>query len=80
MNTSFGPRIDEDGWDFHDGIDLPAPIGTAIHAVRSGKVHSAGPSATRGFSSRHVVVKVNDPTEGRMFNIYLILPASRRSW
>ena len=24
MNTSFGPRIDADRWDFHDGIDLPA--------------------------------------------------------
>jgi hypothetical protein len=73
MNTSFGPRIDEDEWDFHDGIDLPAPIGTAIHAVRSGRVHSAGAGATGGFSSRHVVVRVNDPTEGRMFNIYLHL-------
>jgi murein DD-endopeptidase MepM/ murein hydrolase activator NlpD len=26
MNTSFGPRIDADRWDFHDGIDLPAPV------------------------------------------------------
>ena len=25
MNTSFGPRIDADEWDFHDGIYLPAP-------------------------------------------------------
>ena len=43
MNTSFGPRIDEDRWDFHDGIDLPAPIGTDVHAMRGGKVHHAGP-------------------------------------
>jgi hypothetical protein len=26
MNTSFGPRIDADRWDFHDGIDLPLPL------------------------------------------------------
>ena len=26
MNTSFGPRINRNKWDFHDGIDLPAPI------------------------------------------------------
>jgi hypothetical protein len=24
MNTSFGPRINRNKWDFHDGIDLPA--------------------------------------------------------
>jgi murein DD-endopeptidase MepM/ murein hydrolase activator NlpD len=28
MNSSFGPRINRDKWDFHDGIDLPAPIGS----------------------------------------------------
>ena len=72
-NTSFGPRIDEDCWDFHDGIDLPAPIGTGIHAMRGGKVHHAGPGASGGFSSRHVVVRVNDPTEGIVYNIYLHL-------
>ena len=73
MNTSFGPRIDEDRWDFHDGIDLPAPIGTAIHAMRGGKVHHAGPAGSGGFSSRHVVVRVNDPTEGLVYNVYLHL-------
>ena len=26
MNTSFGPRINENKWDFHDGVDLPAPL------------------------------------------------------
>ena len=73
MNTSFGPRIDEDRWDFHDGIDLPAPIGTGIHAMRGGKVHHAGPGGSGGFSSRHVVVRVNDPTEGLVYNVYLHL-------
>ena len=33
MNTSYGPRIDADRWDFHDGIDLPAAVGTPVHAM-----------------------------------------------
>jgi hypothetical protein len=73
MNTSFGPRIDEDRWDFHDGIDLPAPIGTDVHAMRGGKVRHAGPGGSGGYSSRHVVIKVKDPTEGLMYNVYLHL-------
>jgi hypothetical protein len=71
MNTSFGPRINRDQWDLHDGIDLPAPLGTPIHAVRGGKVHHAGLAGTGGFSSRHVVVKVNDPADGVMYNVYV---------
>ena len=43
MNTSYGPRIDADTWDFHDGIALPAPVGTAVHAMADGVVHRAGP-------------------------------------
>jgi hypothetical protein len=73
MNTSFGPRIDADRWDFHDGIDLPAPRGTPVHAMRKGKVHHAGDGGTGGFSSRHVVVRVTDPTHGKMFHLYLHL-------
>ena len=43
MNTSFGPRINRNKWDFHDGIDLPAPIGTKVYAMRGGRVHRVGP-------------------------------------
>jgi len=72
MNTSFGPRINKNKWDFRDGIDLPAPIGTPVHAMRAGTVHLAGPRDDR-FSSRHVVLKVDDPNDGLMDLVYLHL-------
>ena len=62
MNTSFGPRIDADRWDFHDGIDLPAAIGTPVHAMADGVVHRAGPAdktgTGQGFGSTHVILQV----------------------
>jgi hypothetical protein len=77
MNTSFGPRIDADRWDFHDGIDLPAAVGTPVHAVARGVVHRAGPADKRGnqgFGSTHVVIKTVDPTDGDdLFLVYLHL-------
>jgi hypothetical protein len=73
MNTSFGPRIDMDRWDFHDGIDLPAPCGTKVYAMRAGKVRHAGPGGTGGISSRHVVITVTDPQDGPIDNLYLHL-------
>jgi len=75
MNTSFGPRIDADRWDFHDGIDLPASAGTPVHAMASGVVHRAGPADRtedgRGFGSTHVVLRVVDPTDG-VDDLYLV--------
>jgi hypothetical protein len=79
MNTSFGPRIDADRWDFHDGIDGPAPVGTLVHAMADGMVHRAGPADKtgpgQGFGSTHVVLQVCDPTEGKddLFLVYLHL-------
>jgi hypothetical protein len=74
LNTSYGPRIDADRWDFHDGLDLPAAVGTPIHAMADGVVHRAGP-ADHGFGSTHVVVQVGDPTDGQnnLFLVYLHL-------
>ena len=74
MNTSYGPRIDADHWDFHDGIDLPAPVGTRVHAMVDGSVHRAGP-ADEGFGSTHVILKVCDPSDGQndLFLVYLHL-------
>ncbi len=79
MNTSFGPRIDADRWDFHDGIDLPAPVGTPVHAMANGVVHRAGPAdktgTGQGFGSTHVLLQVRDPTDGQndLFLVYLHL-------
>ena len=79
MNTSFGPRIDADRWDFHDGIDLPAPVGTPVHAMADGIVHRAGPAdktgVGQGFGSTHVLLQVRDPFDGRddLFLVYLHL-------
>ena len=79
MNTSFGPRIDADRWDFHDGIDLPAPVGTPVHAMAVGTIHRAGPAdktgPDQGFGSTHVLLKVVDPTDGEedLFLVYLHL-------
>jgi hypothetical protein len=79
MNTSFGPRIDADRWDFHDGIDLPAAVGTRIHAMTDGVVHRAGPAdktgAGQGFGSTHVILQVCDPTDGQndLFLVYVHL-------
>lgn len=76
MNTSFGPRVNRDRWDFHDGIDFPGERGvTAVHALRDGVVRRVGPKDDR-FSSRHVVVEVDDPIDGPVFLVYLHLAST----
>lgn len=78
MNTSYGPRIDADRWDFHDGIDLPATVRTPVHAMAKSTVHRAGPAdktaQSQGFGSTHVILKVDDPPDGEdLFLVYLHL-------
>ena len=73
INTSFGPRINTNRWDFHDGIDLPAAKGTKVFAMRGGMVRFAGNSGQDGYSSRHVVLEVDDPKDGLMYLVHLHL-------
>jgi hypothetical protein len=74
MNTSFGPRIDANRWDFHDGIDLPAPVGTPVFAMGEGRIFLAGPGeAEKGVGSRHVVLESNDSSGEKIYLVYLHL-------
>jgi peptidase M23-like protein len=73
MNTSFGPRINTNRWDFHDGIDLPAKRGTKIYAVRDGTVLFADEKNKDGYSSRHIVLEVHDPNDGLIYLVHLHL-------
>jgi murein DD-endopeptidase MepM/ murein hydrolase activator NlpD len=77
MDTSFGPRINADKWDFHDGIDLPAPIGTPVYAMRAGRIFRAGPGEpdknVKGFHSRHVLIEVEDISDQKVYLVYLHL-------
>lgn len=72
MNTSFGPRINNDKWDFHDGIDLPALKGTPVYAVHDAIVALAD-NANNDYSSRHVVLEFTDPIDGLMHVAYFHL-------
>lgn len=73
MNTSFGPRINNAMWDFHDGMDLPAAVGTPAYAVADGVVFREGPGGTDGISSRHVVIQIPGAGGVPVFAYYLHL-------
>ncbi|HYN22572.1 MAG TPA: peptidoglycan DD-metalloendopeptidase family protein [Thermoanaerobaculia bacterium] len=73
MNTSFGPRVNNSKWDFHDGVDLPGDCGTDVRAVAAGTVVAAGDANPPTWSSRHVLIKVNDSTRGDVYVYYFHL-------
>ena len=77
MNTSFGPRINVNKWDFHDGIDLPAPIGTEVFAMQAGKVFRAGrgepATSSKVIHSRHVIIETEGVSGEKIYLVYLHL-------
>lgn len=75
MNTSFGPRFNFSQWDFHDGIDLPAPIGTPCYAVADGTIFREGPAGTDFYSSRHVILRSVEASGATLYWQYLHLSA-----
>ena len=74
MNTSFGPRINSNEWQFHRGMDLPVTELTPVYAITSGSIYLAG-DGNDSFESRHVVIKVtpNSKNKRALFLIYLHL-------
>ncbi|MCK6546193.1 M23 family metallopeptidase [Myxococcota bacterium] len=83
MNTSFGPRIEDNAWDFHDGLDLPASCDlttsaqtasdTVVRAVADGTIHAAGTAGQNGMSSRHVILRTTDADGNLLSFVYLHL-------
>jgi hypothetical protein len=47
--------------------------------MSGGVVRHAGPGGTGGFSSRHVVVEIDDEEHGKIFNVYVHLNSIHRS-
>jgi murein DD-endopeptidase MepM/ murein hydrolase activator NlpD len=65
-------------WIFHHGVDLRAPIGTAVRAVSDGYVVAAAPAGTPRFSGygNCVVIKHKDPyLDQSIFSVYAHLDA-----
>lgn len=64
INNTFGPRILEPGsntrYDFHRGIDWPAPEGTPVYAVATGTVKSFNKTWTSGTGSGNYVHLIHD--------------------
>jgi murein DD-endopeptidase MepM/ murein hydrolase activator NlpD len=58
LSSSFGPRLklsDDARYDFHRGIDIPAPEGTPLYAITAGEVKRAGDDP--GFSDKVVQIE-----------------------
>ena len=67
MSSAFGPRLKASEnyiYDFHRGIDIPAEIGTPVHAIANGVVRLAGNYAF--YSDTVVQIRHYKPGKGPM--------------
>ncbi len=74
MHTSFGPRVNYGSWDMHDGIDLPAAIGTTCYAILPGTIFRAS-DADGVYDNRHVVLRCVAADGTTLYVNYLHLSA-----
>jgi hypothetical protein len=70
IHAQFGPRALPSGYDFHAGIDLPAPTGTRVSAILPGTVVRVRPWNGTSSGAGNAVVMAHD--EG-YFSSYLHL-------
>lgn len=75
INISFDPRVKNNRWHFHEGIDIPAPAGTRVYAIHSGKIHLVGSRDPPRRKSGHVVIKLGSHAKNSqaLFLTYLRL-------
>jgi hypothetical protein len=73
MHTSFGPRINRNSWDFHDGLDLPARKGTPVKAIADGDIYLLGPGGVLDFSSNFVLLRTWDANGDTLYAAYVHL-------
>ena len=67
MSSAFGPRLKASEnfiYDFHRGIDIPAEIGTPVHAIADGVVRLAGNYSS--YSDTIVQIRHYKPGKGPM--------------
>jgi murein DD-endopeptidase MepM/ murein hydrolase activator NlpD len=74
LSSTFGPRLQAGAsfaYDFHRGIDIPAPEGTSVYAISAGEVTKAGDDP--GYSDKIVQIEHCDGDGGCTYSNYIHL-------
>jgi hypothetical protein len=77
LSSTFGPRLkasEGDRYDFHRGIDIPAPLGTAAHAIADGRIRIGGSHPS--YSDMIVQVEHAKESGGLYYSNYIHLSES----